>query len=147
MPVRQICPRYSLVLLLMATTWLLLAVSRRPHGPATPATLTELCDRLHRSAPDLWVVQGTDRSAENGVYVCTLPHARADLVALFRSSQEAEHWRGIVFCERAGVYSRIFDSSWEDWGEYCMQIGPLLFFGDPSLLQRLRLLLVKGEKG
>jgi hypothetical protein len=82
-------------------------------------------------APKLHIVRVNSTSAESGIYICSSPRGWGELQILKRAPECAGRWRGVVFCERAGA-------DCEDWGDNGLRIGPLLLFGDPSLLLRIR---------
>jgi hypothetical protein len=110
-----------------------------------PRTLTELTQRLHRAGLDLHVVQITDITPEEGLYLCERPQEREQLQWLRRAAEYGERWQGVVFCEFSRRLGEIPDAEVERWGEYGMRIGPFLFFGDPVLLRRIAQVLLEAE--
>jgi hypothetical protein len=102
---------------------------------ALPHTITELTELLRRSGSPLHVVAMTDRSLEDGVYLCLRPQRRQQLQWLRRAPEYGGHWQGVVYCERHGSLG---DLTVDRWGEYGMEIGPFVFFGDPVLLQGIQ---------
>ena len=121
----------------LASQWL-----RRPDSSL--CTLAEFTARLSRSTPPLYVVPQLPDRPESSMWVCDRPQSREQLRGLVRHPDRVKtgHWRGIVFCERAGELSRIPDDFMHDWGECSMCIGPFVLFGDPDLLQRIRAVIL-----
>lgn len=109
---------------------------RRPVAP--PRTITELTEFLSRVEPKLYVVP-LPNGSEDGVWLCASPHSREDLMdrMLIRAPEYANQWKGIVICQGLGTHFVFPEYELEDWGEYGMRIGPLLFYGDPELLRRI----------
>jgi hypothetical protein len=105
---------------------------------APPRTLTELTERLHRAGLSLDVVPLTDNSPEKGLYLCERPQPREQLQRLRRAVELGDRWNGIVFCEMNHPLGEVDQAEWERWGEYGMQLGLFVFFGDPALLRRIR---------
>jgi hypothetical protein len=106
---------------------------------ATPRTLTELTEQLRRAGLVLYAVPMLDSFPEQGIYLCERPLPREQLQRLHRFSEQGDRWQGIVFCEfshRLG--GELADEVWRCWGEYGLQIGPFVLFGDPALLRRIR---------
>jgi hypothetical protein len=121
----------------VATTPLACRLLRRPADP--PSTLTELAGVLSQCTPPLHVVRQFEDRPEVGLWIYTSPQYQGRLWGLCRSVEHAERWQGIVFCELVGEKSVITEQFIRDnWREYAMRIGPLLFFGDPEVLQRIR---------
>jgi hypothetical protein len=113
---------------------------RRPAHP--PHTLTELTQLLSQDALSLYVVPMVENRLEEGIYICANPQPHEQLWSLVRNTKGAGRWQGVVYCEKAGKMAErmsviVEREILEDWGEYGMQIGPLLFFGDPALLRRI----------
>jgi hypothetical protein len=103
-----------------------------PHADP-PRTLTELAELLRQSEPPLYVVPMTDHGPETGFYLCERPRPRQQLQRLWRAAEHGDSWRGVVFCEMAGQSGSIAGDKLGHWGEYGMQVGPFVFFGDPDL--------------
>lgn len=143
MPVRypsMVWVSVSIFLVSAATIPLAYRLLRRPVVP--PRTLTELTARLAKDAPELCVVAVPENRLQDGIYICTQPQPRDRLGRLVRNrrvigTHRFGRWQGVVFCERVGHIGVISDEELQGWGEYGMQIGPLLFFGDPALLRRI----------
>jgi hypothetical protein len=113
--------------------WLL----RRHADP--PRTLTELTELLSRCTPPLYAVPQVEGNPEAGVWVCERPRPREQLMMLRRLREYADGWQGVVYCERLPTTFEIMQPLLPDlWGEFHMQVGPFLLFGDPPLLQRIR---------
>jgi len=110
---------------------------RRPVGPLR--TLTELTALLSQDTPSLYVVPMSERDLEFGIYICTSPQSRGQLMQnLPRNPKFGSRWQGIVYCERIGEKSMCsLEEELPSWGEYGMRIGRFYFFGDPDLLQRI----------
>lgn len=104
----------------------------------TPRTLAELTDQIRQSLPHLHVVLFRDSMPDEGLYLCERPLSRERLQHLIRAPELGHRWQGIVYCERVGRLSQIVPEQLASWGEYSMRIGPVLFFGDPALLRRIR---------
>jgi hypothetical protein len=127
------------------------AVDLSAAAPAfhSPRTLTELTELLSWQAPSLYVAPISELSLECGIYICTYPRPREQLIKKLRSHPKCvSKWQGVVYCERIGEMDQMPFASmsfWKEelstWGEYGMWIGPFLFFGDPALLQRIRALV------
>jgi hypothetical protein len=103
-----------------------------------PSTIPELMQSIRKSAPHLHIVLLRDHLPDEGIYLCERPYPRERLRQLLRVPECAHHWRGIVYGERADRLGVIPPEELASWGEYSMQIGPLLFFGDPALLEYIR---------
>jgi len=136
---RKPLPVWMYVILFVVSCLLIPLANRlrsRPIDP--PRTLSELRSRLSRCAPPLYTVWYFEDNPENGIWICAQPPSRKQLPILFRHPIHANHWKGFVFCERISKQCTIPEGTIRDWGEHAMQIGPLLFFGDPDLLRRIR---------
>lgn len=115
---------------------------RRPIS--LPDTLTELAVLLSQGTSELYVVPVIENRPEAGIYICTQPHLREQLQWLHRIPEaigpsRIGRWEGVVFCEKNNEFIEIEsdDQQLQNWGEHGMRIGPLVFFGDPALLQRI----------
>lgn len=102
-----------------------------------PRTLTKLTELLSQEAPSLYVVPVVENQPEGGIYICTQPRPHERLSCLARNLQVIDRWKGVVFCERMSEFFIIEDHEVQTWGEHGKQIGPLLFFGDSDLLERI----------
>lgn len=125
------------------------------HRPAhRPRTLTKLTELLSRRTPPLYVARVSKLSLESGIYICTSPRPREQLMnKLTRNPQCGSMWQGVVHCQILGEMDQMpfaVKSFWREelptWGEYGMWIGPFLFFGDPELLQRIRTLIEQTDQ-
>jgi hypothetical protein len=108
----------------------------RPSVPP-PHTLTELTELLRQADPSLCAVAMTDLGLEDGVYFCERPQPREQLLRLLRAPECAHRWKGVVYCDRSSGLAQIPADQLHSWGEHGMQVGPLVFFGDPALLRRI----------
>lgn len=115
-------------------------LSRQPTPP--PRTLAELRELLSQDAPLLTVVPMSRNDVEFGMYICAHPSTHEQLSRLLRNSQNAGRWQGVIFCERVTKWNPITEEELRTWGKHGMQIGSLLFFGDPELLERLRTVIL-----
>ena len=114
-------------------------VRRRP--VSSPDTQTELAARLAQSTPPLHIVRMYPDRPEGPMWVCDRPQSLENLRGLIRDPKrvQAGRWQGVVFCQRMGEKTVILDDFIRDnWGECGMRVGPLVLFGDPELLQRIR---------
>jgi hypothetical protein len=75
-------------------------------------------------------LEGPDRAY---AYFTLNPEAPFSLSPV-RSPEFARQWRGIVHVQRIVAYDVVNTS---EWGEYGMQMGEWLFFGDPELLRHV----------
>jgi hypothetical protein len=137
MPIRKLMPLGIFLSMLgfssVATPW----AYRSLFPLITPAiTLRELSELLSRSEPELFVVPFIPNRPASGVWVCERPQSWEQLSRLRRTSEDASRWQGVVYCERVGELTEFIDT--DTWGEHGMQIGALLFFGDPTLLGRIQ---------
>lgn len=123
-------------------TWRLLRASAEP-----PQTLTKLTELLSHEAPSLYVVPVVENQPEGGIYICTQPWPRERLSYLARNLEAIDRWKGVVFCEGASEFFIIEDHEIQTWGEHGKQIGPLLYFGDPDLLQRIEEAIFNQQRG
>jgi hypothetical protein len=98
----------------------------------------ELTQHLQRSGLQFHVVPLTDISPEEGLFLCERPEPREQLQGLRRAAEYSARWPGIVFCEFNKRLGEIDEGELERWGEYGLQLGPFVFFGDPALLRRIR---------
>lgn len=109
---------------------------RRPSEP--PRTLTELTQWLSQAEPELYLVP-QHNGLEDGVWISQRPRSPEQLRGLPRHPQFANRWPGVVYCQKAitlgGEAAEVEEMELQRWGEYGRRIGPLLFFGDPALLQ------------
>jgi hypothetical protein len=126
---------------------LLYHLARRP--VSSPSTPTELTVLLAQRAPSLYVISEVEHRPECGIYICTQPQLREQLSWLVRNplilgTSRIGKWEGVVFCEKVEKLPgwKIEEHVLQSWGQHGMQIGPLLFFGDPSLLQRIREVII-----
>jgi hypothetical protein len=129
------------VVLAAATPFATRSLSRSVDPPRTLTALTEL---LSQEAPSLYVVPLREDYPEAGIYICVQSQPREQLMRLGRCSEFAGTWQGVVFCERVGNFSVVEEHEIQGWSEHGMQVGPLLFFGDPNLLRRIRT-VISGE--
>jgi hypothetical protein len=128
----------SLFAVSIAMVPLIYRVSSQPIPP--PGTLTELTELLSQKAPELHVVPRRENGPVDGLWVSVRPLDRDQLPNLSRIHERGDRWQGIVFCEQVREGFVIPKEIIHDWGEYGLQIGPFLFFGDPDLLRRIRAL-------
>jgi hypothetical protein len=112
-----------------------------------PSTIPELVQLIRQSAPQLHIVFLREHLPDEGVYLCERPYPRERLQHLLRVPECGHRWRGIVYGERADRLGVIPPEELASWGEYSMQIGPLLFFGDPALLEYIRQAIHATEAG
>jgi hypothetical protein len=112
-----------------------------------PQTIGELRQRLEQSDLGLHLVPTADTTEEAGVYLCTTPQPRDELLRLMRMAECAHRWKGVVFCSHEGSMARVPESIVRSWGEHGMRLGDLLFFGDPALLARIRGVMIDGRRG
>jgi hypothetical protein len=77
-------------------------------------------------------VDGRDESAPYA-YFALNPDVPLSLFPL-RSPEFAGQWKGLVHVQRIAPYDFPNTSA---WGEYGLQVGDWLFFGDPELLRRI----------
>ncbi|HEY7326447.1 MAG TPA: hypothetical protein VH592_02325 [Gemmataceae bacterium] len=144
MPVRGPLHVWVCVSLIVLSAGTMPLVRRSPHRPASsPQTPTELAQLISQDAPSLYVVSVLEDQPEGGIYISIQPQPREQLFRLPRGSEVACkcEWQGVVFCEKDGNLCRIDEDVIQAWGEHGKRIGPLLFFGDPVLLQRLHKLI------
>ena len=120
---------------------------------AYPDTLAELIELLSQESPPLYVLEVVEGAPESGIYICTEPQPREQLLRLIRHPAAVGHprlgrWQGVVHVQKTMHQNRVWrDEEIRSWGEYGMRIGPFGCFGDPPLLQCLckRLLTRPGE--
>jgi hypothetical protein len=105
-----------------------------PRPPQTPAELTEA---LQQFRPALYIVPANGRNPQSGIYISERPLPSARIAKLLRQPQHADRWKGVVYCERYRYGSEICPPYLDDWGDHGLHAGPLLFFGDPRLLEDL----------
>jgi hypothetical protein len=134
----------GLFVLAMAATPLAYRLLRGPAAP--PRTLTELTELLSRDASSLYVVPIVEGNPEAGIYLCTRSRTRDQLMGLPRAREHAHRWQGVAHCEMVGKMVAVDEYDIQSWGEYGMQIGPFLFFGDPDLLQRIRKVVLDRQR-
>jgi hypothetical protein len=103
-------------------------------APQTPEMPAEVAELLRQAYPALYVVPANGGSPHSGIYVSQRPLPLGRVVKLIRHPDFAHRWEGVVYCERDGWIGRIAPYDLDRWGEHGMRAGPLLFFGDPSLL-------------
>jgi hypothetical protein len=144
MPVRGPFHVWVCVSLIVLSAGTMPLVRRPLHQPASSLqTPTELAQLISQDAPSLYVISVLEHQPESGIYICTKPQPREQLFRRLRGSEVAckREWQGVVFCEKHGNLCSIGEDVIEAWGEHGKRIGPLLFFGDPVLLQRLHKLI------
>lgn len=131
----------SFFIVSVAATPLIGRLLRWPVAP--PRTLAELTKLLSQDAPSLYVVPVAEHQPETGIYICTQQQQREQLMWLMRGSEVACKckWQGVVYCERVNHFGAIEEHIIRSWGEHGMQIGELLFFGDPVLLRSIHELI------
>jgi hypothetical protein len=86
---------------------------------------------------------GRTRGVGHNAYLTETIKYWEDVAELSTDPTRIERWSGVVYCERSrdGLDAEV---RLEGWGGCCLQAGPFLFFGDPSLLARIRDALVVG---
>ena len=98
--------------------------------------LPDLAARLRERLPGLCVVPARpDGDYCAGAYLCDSPRRLEELVWLRRNPRCAAMWTGVVFCEHTALWGRVIS---DDWGENGCQVGPFVFFGDATLIARIR---------
>ncbi len=104
-------------------------------APVFPCNLVELTERLSQSTLSVHVVPVIENEPESGIYICKQRQTREQLFRLLRGSEVAckRKWQGVVYCENIGSLY-VEEHVLQGWGDHGMRIGPLLFFGDPALL-------------
>jgi hypothetical protein len=112
---------------------------------APPRTVREMAELLSKAEPGLYVIPVAPNYPENGVWVCDRPQSWEQLSWLRRAPEHAYRWQGVVFCQKAGEMTEVVDT--DTWGEHGMQIGPLLFFGDPALVRRIQKAILDHQSG
>jgi hypothetical protein len=105
--------------------------------PRPPQTPTELTEALGQFRPALHIVPANGRNPQSGIYISERPLSSAQIAKLFRQPQHADRWKGVVYCEHYQKGRAIGPPDLDDWGEHGLRAGPLLFFGDPRLLEDL----------
>jgi hypothetical protein len=81
---------------------------------------------------------------ENSALRTTTAKDWREFLALPKSPEAIDLWRGTIYCERLNQPGSR-DPQVGLWGECCLVVGPFLFFGDRDLLRRIRVAL--GEPG
>lgn len=146
MPARSPLYMWVCVSLFVLSVGTVPLVRRGLHESASsPQTLAELAQLISQDVPSLYVITVIEDQPASGIYICTQPQPREQLFRLPRGSEMACKckWQGVVFCEiDSNLFGVIEEHIIEGWREYSMRIGPLLFFGDPVLLQKLHKLIL-----
>jgi hypothetical protein len=138
--------RWPLVLVLVAALLGGLALftwsARKPTLVSVPFSEAEdipaLVARLEAHGIRLRLVP-TNRTGPvtfENAFLTNTPQTWEELNSLAKIPEHVERWRGTLYCERL-PNSR--DTSY--WGHCGMQVGPFLLFGDPDLLDQVRLAL------
>jgi hypothetical protein len=61
----------------------------------------------------------------------------SELNGLSKTVENIASWRGSVFCQKVGS-TYLFNDQMEMWGEYCLRVGPFIFFGDAAMLAEIK---------
>ena len=139
MSARRPWPRWIFVMAFATCVAAVPLTHRRRHRYAEPPrTLVELAALLCQSDPPRYAVPMAEHDAEAGLYLCERPRPREQLQQLRRLPESAYRWRGVVYCEWNRGLGEIDEDELGQWGVYGMRMGPLVFFGDPALLGRIR---------
>ncbi len=148
MPARKPLPLWIVVALFVASI-AVVPLASRPllRSAAMPRTLTDLTKVLSQNTPELYVL-AQPNGLEQGVWICTRPYSREQLAQLMRLSEAkyTSRWQGIVYCEKITQWNEVAEDQLQYWGQYGMRIEPLLFFGDPVLLQRIHKMILDQKK-
>jgi hypothetical protein len=140
-------PRYCL-LTTAALAMILLAVSVGQRLGNRAAALRaradwdipELADHLNCAGLQLRLRSSVKHGViEWSAFLTTTDKDWRDLNGLIKDSSRIHQWRGIVYCEREEASRGVILRLWDD---YSLVASPFVFFGDPDLLERIRVILV-----
>jgi hypothetical protein len=114
--------------------------TRRPAPVVVSAkdqTVIHLAARLKSRGLKLRLVFDAYNGHSSGAYLTEGSKSWKELNLLPKAQEHIDRWAGTVHCERLNKPGcRSFQVSL--WGDYCLEAGPFLFFGDPALLARIR---------
>jgi hypothetical protein len=100
--------------------------------------IPQLVDHLNGAGLELCVTSTEmDGDVDQSAFLSTTPRKWADVNRLFKDAAQIDRWEGTLYCERGPM------TSWPEltslWGaDYCLVVGPFLFYGDRDLLDRVR---------
>ena len=104
-------------------------------GPES--SLHELTVRIHRAGIPLRVVyQRKDGLLLGAIFLTETDQGIAELVCLPIDSEKIGKWAGTVVVVDDSNPDCPCDTS--SWGENGLRLGPLVLFGDPAILERIR---------
>jgi hypothetical protein len=81
---------------------------------------------------------GEGAPSADRAYLTTTALNWRELDRLVKLPETLDGWKGVVFCER-NLDDLNRASRLHLWGEHCTCAGPFLLFGDPELLEEIRL--------
>jgi hypothetical protein len=112
--------------------------------PAEDQTIAQLAARLESRGLALRFVPAAHRGSSPDAFLTEGCKSWEELNGLPKLREHIDRWTGTVYCERLNnPRSRALQISL--WGDYCLEAGPFLFFGDPALLARIRQALEEPE--
>jgi hypothetical protein len=81
-----------------------------------------------------------DGRSSTNVFLTTTERPWEELNRLPKAADCLSYWRGTVYCEKID-HPAVRRHRIQVWEGCCLAAGPFVFFGDPELLQRLRVAL------
>jgi hypothetical protein len=75
--------------------------------------------------------------ARTNAYLSTTAKPIAELYWLAKNRTAMQRWAGVVYCERLR-HPEDREGVLESWADCGLRAGPFVFFGDPTLLARIR---------
>jgi hypothetical protein len=116
-----------------------LTPGRRPPPPAVPDRweVSDLVRRLDERGVSLHAVSTMkDGPIGGNAFLTEDDRPWPELNALHLTRERIGEWGGVVYCEKLTQPQRR-ELQLADWGDFCLQKGPFVFFGDPRLLVRI----------
>lgn len=139
--------RYGLYFTVLSAMTLLI-VSVRKHGadpapssrPLNDWDIPELAFQLKRMGMEVRL-QAVSKNGplSHSAYLTSTAKEWRDLNLLSKDPRRIHEWRGTIYCERVGDSE--MSHLLEQWGDRYLAIRPFIFYGDPELLDRVRIAL------
>ncbi len=97
----------------------------------------DVVQRLHEAGLDYRPVSPSSNGPwEYRVFLTKTDKRWLDLNDQMRVTEQIDRWQGTVYCERVGA-PELQREQLALWGEYGLEVGPFLFFGDPTMLAEI----------
>jgi hypothetical protein len=121
--------------ILVAGAASLAVVAAARSQPRSPESVCDVVECL-QAAKVVWHTIPVMKSGDpqGGVYLCDRPRGWEELQRLPREADQQDRWCGVVLISPYPA---------DNWGNYSTTLGNLGLFGDPSMLQQIRVALAR----